>query len=49
MKLKGGIYAMLVTPFHDDYRLNEDALRAEIRWAIDHGARGIVATPSIGE
>jgi len=49
VKLKGGIYAMLVTPFHDDYRLNEDALRAEIRWAIDHGARGIVATPSIGE
>jgi 4-hydroxy-tetrahydrodipicolinate synthase len=40
---------MLVTPFHDDYRLNEDALRAEARWAMDHGADGIVATPSIGE
>jgi dihydrodipicolinate synthase/N-acetylneuraminate lyase len=40
---------MLVTPFHDDYRLNEDALRAEVRWAIDNGAQGVVAAPSIGE
>ncbi|MGH7864904.1 MAG: dihydrodipicolinate synthase family protein, partial [Candidatus Binataceae bacterium] len=31
------------------YRLNEDALRAQVRWAIDRGASGIVATPSIGE
>ena len=49
MKLVHGIIAMLVTPFHDDYRLNEDALRAEVRWALDNGADGVVAAPSIGE
>ena len=49
MTLGGGILAMLVTPFDDAYRINEDALRREVRWCLDHGARGIVATPSIGE
>jgi dihydrodipicolinate synthase/N-acetylneuraminate lyase len=49
MKLANGIIAMLVTPFHDDYRLSEDALRKEVRWAIDNGAQGVVAAPSIGE
>jgi dihydrodipicolinate synthase/N-acetylneuraminate lyase len=49
VKLVHGILAMLVTPFTDDYKLNEDALRREVRWALDHGADGIVATPSIGE
>jgi dihydrodipicolinate synthase/N-acetylneuraminate lyase len=49
MKLARGILAMLVTPFHDDYRLNEAALRKEVDWAIASGANGIVAAPSIGE
>jgi dihydrodipicolinate synthase/N-acetylneuraminate lyase len=49
VKLAHGIIAMLVTPFTSDYMLNEQALRAEVRWAIDAGAEGIVATPSIGE
>jgi dihydrodipicolinate synthase/N-acetylneuraminate lyase len=49
VKLVHGILAMLVTPFNSDYELNEEALRAEVRWALDHGADGIVATPSIGE
>ena len=40
---------MLVTPFHDDYRLNEAALRKEVQWAIKSGAEGVVAAPSIGE
>ena len=40
---------MLVTPFTDDYRLNEDALRREVQWAIAAGADGVVAAPSIGE
>ena len=40
---------MLVTPFRDDYRLNEDALRREVNWAIAAGADGVVAAPSIGE
>ena len=38
-----------MTPFTADYKLNEDALRAEVRWALENGADGIVATPSIGE
>ncbi|HKD66543.1 MAG TPA: dihydrodipicolinate synthase family protein [Candidatus Binataceae bacterium] len=49
VKLAHGIIAMLVTPFTADYLLNEEALRAEVRWAIEAGADGIVATPSIGE
>jgi N-acetylneuraminate lyase len=49
MKLTNGVIAMLVTPFHDDYRLNEEALRQEVRWALDNGAQGVVAAPSIGE
>jgi dihydrodipicolinate synthase/N-acetylneuraminate lyase len=49
VKLAHGIIAMLVTPFTNDYKLNEEALRAEVRWATDNGADGIVATPSIGE
>jgi dihydrodipicolinate synthase/N-acetylneuraminate lyase len=49
VKLVHGILAMLVTPFTDDYSLNDDALRAEVRWALAQGAEGIVATPSIGE
>jgi dihydrodipicolinate synthase/N-acetylneuraminate lyase len=49
VELVHGILAMLVTPFSTDYTLNEDALRQEVRWALDNGAQGIVATPSIGE
>jgi dihydrodipicolinate synthase/N-acetylneuraminate lyase len=49
VELVRGILAMLVTPFTADYSLNEDALRKEVRWALDSGAQGIVATPSIGE
>ena len=44
-----GVIAMLVTPFHEDFSLQEDALRAEIDWCFEHGATGVVATPSIGE
>ncbi len=43
------VVAMLVTPFHDDFTLHEEALRAEIDWCFEHGASGVVATPSIGE
>lgn len=49
MKLPGGILAMLVTPFDAEYQLNEAALRREVQWCLEHGARGVVATPSIGE
>jgi 4-hydroxy-tetrahydrodipicolinate synthase len=44
-----GVIALLVTPFHDDYSINEAALRDEIDWCFAHGAAGVVATPSIGE
>ena len=44
-----GIIAMLVTPFTKTYELDEGALRAEVDWCVQHGANGIVATPSIGE
>lgn len=44
-----GVIAMLVTPFTKDYHLDEGALRAEVDWCIEHGANGVVATPSIGE
>ena len=49
MKLSHGIIAMLVTPFTGDFRLNEQALREEVRWALEKGADGVVAAPSIGE
>jgi N-acetylneuraminate lyase len=49
VKVAHGIIAMLVTPFTADYKLNDEALRAEVRWAMDNSADGIVATPSIGE
>lgn len=49
LQLGHGILAMLVTPFDSDYQLNEDGLRKEVSWALDNGADGIVATPSIGE
>ena len=44
-----GVIAMLVTPFTQDYQLDEGALRAEVDWCVQNGANGIVATPSIGE
>jgi 4-hydroxy-tetrahydrodipicolinate synthase len=44
-----GVIAFLVTPFHDDYSINEAALREEVDWCFAHGATGVVATPSIGE
>lgn len=49
LKLAHGVIAMLVTPFQNDYRLNEAALRDEVRWALANGAVGVVAAPSIGE
>lgn len=39
---------MLVTPMRNGI-VNSNALRAEVRWAIEHGAVGVVVTPSIGE
>ncbi|MBI2120716.1 MAG: dihydrodipicolinate synthase family protein [Parcubacteria group bacterium] len=44
-----GVYAMLVTPMFPNEDVNYDALRAEVRFAGEHGAVGVVVTPSIGE
>ena len=36
-----GIMALTYTPLTEDYRLNEDAVRREIDWVMQRGARGI--------
>jgi len=41
MKLLQGIMALTYTPLKEDYTLNEDAVRREIDWVIQRGARGI--------
>jgi len=48
-RLPSGIYAMLVTPMHENEDINFDAMRAQIDWCADQGADGVVVTPSIGE
>jgi 4-hydroxy-tetrahydrodipicolinate synthase len=47
--LVNGVYAMLVTPMYPSGNVNFEALRAEVRWAVERGAVGVVVTPSIGE
>lgn len=44
-----GVIGLLVTPMHEDYAINTDALRRQIDWCFEHGVTGITATPSIGE
>jgi 4-hydroxy-tetrahydrodipicolinate synthase len=44
-----GVIGLVVTPMHDDYSINYDALRRQIAWCFEMGASGITATPSIGE
>jgi len=44
LKLAHGILAMLVTPFTDDYRLNEDALRREVPMG-DYGGLHTASSP----
>jgi 4-hydroxy-tetrahydrodipicolinate synthase len=44
-----GVIGLVVTPMHDDFSVNEDALRREIDWCFAQGVTGITATPSIGE
>jgi len=36
-----GIMALTYTPLKEDYRLNEEAVRREIDWVIERGAKGI--------
>jgi 4-hydroxy-tetrahydrodipicolinate synthase len=41
MNLPRGVMALTYTPLKEDYSLNEDAIRTEIDWAIENGAKGI--------
>ena len=44
-----GIYTQLVTPYHDDFSLNETALAATVEHLIAAGVHGIVVAGSTGE
>ena len=41
-----GIYTPLVTPFHDDFALNKDALERTVEYLVDAGLRGIELCPA---
>jgi 4-hydroxy-tetrahydrodipicolinate synthase len=44
-----GIYTPLVTPYHDDFSLNEAALVETVEYLIAAGVHGIVVAGSTGE
>jgi len=44
-----GIYTPLVTPYHNDFSLNEAALAATVEHLIASGVHGIVVAGSTGE
>lgn len=44
-----GIYTPVVTPYHDDFSLNEPALRATIDLLIDKGVHGLIIAGTTGE
>ncbi|MHB8618719.1 MAG: dihydrodipicolinate synthase family protein [Chloroflexota bacterium] len=44
-----GVIGLVVTPMHEDYSVNEEALRRQVDWCFEQGVTGITATPSIGE
>ena len=44
-----GIYTPVITPYHDDFTLNEDALEQVIEHLIAAGVHGIVVAGSTGE
>ena len=44
-----GIYTPLVTPYHDDFSLNEPALAETVEHLIASGVHGIVVAGSTGE
>ena len=48
MKLNG-IYTALITPFNDDYSINEKAYAEVINKIIEEGVHGIVVAGSTGE
>ena len=44
-----GIYTPLVTPYHDDFSLNEAALAQTVEHLITAGVHGIIVAGSTGE
>lgn len=44
-----GIFVIVVTPFNDDYTLDEESLRKEIRFCIEAGAHGLVGPANASE
>jgi 4-hydroxy-tetrahydrodipicolinate synthase len=44
-----GIYTPLVTPYHDDFSLNEEALAQTVEHLITAGVHGIIVAGSTGE
>ncbi|MEM6616343.1 MAG: dihydrodipicolinate synthase family protein [Pseudomonadota bacterium] len=44
-----GIYTPIVTPYHDDFSLNEEALSATVEHLISAGVHGIIVAGTTGE
>jgi 4-hydroxy-tetrahydrodipicolinate synthase len=44
-----GIFVIVTTPFTDDLALDEDALRATLKFCFDAGVHGVVATANASE
>ena len=44
-----GIYTALITPFNDDFSINEEEYQKVINQIIDEGVHGIVVAGSTGE
>lgn len=44
-----GVYTILPLPFTDNFEIKEDVLLEAIDWAVGAGAKGIIATGSVGE
>lgn len=47
--LMRGVFAIPPTPFHDDGGLDEDGLRAVVRFLVDGGAHGVVTPVNASE
>ena len=44
-----GIYTPVVTPYHDDFSLNEGALKQTIEFLIESGVHGLIIAGTTGE
>lgn len=44
-----GVYTILPLPFTKEFEINEAELLKAIDWAVEAGAKGIIATGSVGE